>query len=455
MKNTTKRTYVVFALIAAFLVGIVFMIYSFVAHGDTWASSRLNSHVYTNRKLTTAGTVYDCNNVPLVESKDNQRVWINDWTARLATLHIVGDSEGYIATGVQTVYRPKLIGYDFVNGVYNAIKKDGKNNIKLTIDYEISKTAYEALNGNKGTIAVYNYKTGDVICMVSAPSFDPHNKPSDIDTDESGKYDGIYLNRFISGLFTPGSTFKVVTAIAAIENIPDINKRTFKCTGKYKVGNDYVICNSTHGDLNFERALNVSCNSVFAELAIELGNDTLTKTVKQLGFDKSVEVGGAKTEKSFFNLKKAVDIDTGWAGIGQYTTLVNPCQMLMLAGAIANSGKAVIPNIIDNSDSIISIGPSINKSIKLSEETAKKMRKLLRSNVENYYGDSKFPELKFCGKTGSAEVEGKRSHAWFYGFSIRNDFPYAIVVCLENGGIGYNDAIPAANKVLQAIYNKY
>ena len=81
------------------------------------------------------------------------------------------------------------------------------------------------------------------------------------------------------------------------------------------------------------------------------------------------------------------------------------------------------------------------------------MGTLLRSNVKNYYGDSKFPDLEMCGKTGSAEVIGDKSHAWFVGFSQREDFPYALVVCLQNGGIGYYDAIPVANKTMQALFS--
>ena len=125
--------------------------------------------------------------------------------------------------------------------------------------------------------------------------------------------------------------------------------------------------------------------------------------------------------------------------------------MLMLMGAIANNGQAMIPYVVDESSEIVDEKGKVNKNISINESTLKTIRKMLRSNVVNYYGDSKFPGLEFCGKTGSAEVSNGKSHAWFYGFSMRNDFPYAIVVCLENGGIGYNDAIPAANKVLQAI----
>lgn len=455
MRNTTKRAYILFALIAAFFGGLVFMAVSFALNADTWASSRLNEHIYKYRQLATAGTIYDRNGKVLVQTKDGERIYAEDYTVRLSTLHVIGDSQGFISTGVQTVYRPHLIGYNFVDGVYSAVKKGKGNDLALTIDSAVSAAAYEALGGNKGTIAVYNYKTGAVLCEVSAPTFDPENKPDDIDTDTSGKYDGIYLNRFLSGVFTPGSTFKVVTAICAIENMPDIYKKTFNCTGKYKCGkNQYVICNGVHGKLNFERALNVSCNSVFAYLAVKLGADSLSKTAKQLGFGSSVKVSGAYTAKSYIDLSKTAKIDLGWAGIGQYTTLANPCHMLMLAGAIANGGQAVIPYVVETQTTLLpKTGAAVNKNITLSAETANKMKKLLRSNVENYYGDSRFPGLKMCGKTGSAEVEGKKSHAWFYGFSADSSFPYAIVVCLENGGIGYNDAVPAANKVLQALKN--
>lgn len=456
MKNITKRAYVIYALICAFFVGLGILMYSFIAHGGEWASNRINRHVFTNRQLTTAGTIYDRNMKVLAQTKNGERVFSDDYSVRLSTLHVVGDSQGYIATGIQTLYRPNLIGYNFIDGVYNAVQVNDKNDIVLTIDADVSKTAWQAMNGKKGTVAAYNYKTGEVICMVSAPSFDPENKPSDIDTDTTGKYNGIYLNRFLSGVFTPGSTFKVVTAICALDNIEGVAKRTFTCTGKYKVGNDSVTCNnrSGHGKLTFERALNVSCNSVFAELAVELGNKKLTETVRKLGFGTNVTVSKAETVKSTFDLSDAAAIDRGWAGIGQYTTLVNPCQMLMLAGAIANNGQAMIPYVVEKSSDIVDVKGKVNKNISINETTLKTIKKMLRSNVENYYGDSKFPGLKFCGKTGSAEVANGKSHAWFYGFSLRDDFPYAIVVCLENGGIGYNDAIPVANKVLQAIAKK-
>lgn len=455
MKRTTRRSYVIFALIVFFFIGLGFMIYSFAAHGDEWVSSRYNGHVYKNGVLSVAGTIYDRNGTALVKTENGERVYNTDWGKRVSTLHTVGDREGFIATGAQTVFRPQLIGYSFSDGIYNAVKSKKGINLSLTIDSEICSAAYSAMNGNKGAVCVYNYKTGEIICKVSAPTYDPDNKP-DIDSDTTGRYEGIYLDRCFSGVFTPGSTFKVVTALCALQNIPGVQKKNYTCTGKYHTGGGDVICNnrSGHGELTLEKALNASCNCVFAELAVKLGKSKLQKTAQELGFGKSFSVSGINTSKSTFNVNSATKLDLGWAGIGQYTTLANPMHMLLLMGTIANGGEYVDAYFVKNQSSIMKELTDLaktNKKISIDEQYAKTLKKLLRSNVENYYGDWRFPDLKMCGKTGSAEVEGEKSHAWFYGFSQRSDLPYAIVVCLQNGGIGGNDAIPVANTVMQAV----
>lgn len=454
MRNTTKRTYIIIFLIIAFFAGLGIMLYSFISEGDTWVANRANALIYKGGELTVAGTIYDSDGEILVSTEKGKRQYNSNYNKRVSTLHVVGDSAGYIATGVQTLYRSNLIGYNFVDGIYKTLSSDEGVDIKLTIDADVCAEAYSAMAGKKGTVIVYNYETGQVICMVSAPTYDPNNKPTDINTNTSGKYDGIYMNRAVSGVFTPGSTFKVVTAICAIENIPDIYSRKFKCTGKKTFGKGDVICNGVHGTLTFERALNVSCNSVFSELANEVGKDKLTETVRALGFGKNVTISKAKTVRSTFDVSESTKLDLGWAGIGQYTTLVNPSQMLMLMGAIANSGKAMVPYIVEESSEIVDSKNKVNSSINLSEETAAKVKKLLRSNVKNYYSDNKFPGLEMCGKTGSAEVSNGKSHAWFVGFSNKKNFPYAIVVCLENGGLGYTHAIPVANRVMQKVLNE-
>lgn len=455
MRNTTRRTYIIFFLIAAFFIGLGIMLYTFIMNGDEWVSDRGNTHIYTDGELTVAGTIYDRDGEVLVATVDGERVYNEDEDVRCATLHVVGDSAGYISTGIQTLYRSNLVGYNFIDGIYKTLSSDEGCDITLTIDADISKAAYEAMDGDKGTVVVYNYKTGETVCMVSAPNYDIENEPEDLD-EESDEYNGVYLNRAISGVFTPGSTFKIVTTIAAIENIPDIYQRSFKCNGSYKVGTGEVICNGVHGTVDLEEGLNVSCNCVFASLANEVGRDIMQQTVRNLGFGKNVIISKAEAVSSTFDVTSATPLDLGWAGIGQFTTLINPCQMLMLMGAIANDGVAITPYLVESSSEIVDVKTKQNTAVNLSPETAAKVKALLRSNVENYYDDSLFPELEMCGKTGSAEVVDEKSHAWFVGFSQRADLPYAIVVCLENGGIGYNDAIPVANYVMQSVLeNRY
>lgn len=458
MQNTVKRGYVVYALVAAFFCGLIFLAYNYGVHGEEWVTKRVNNHLYTNRQLTTAGAVLDRDGEVLVESKDGERKFNSDSTIRKATLHVVGDTQGYIATGVQSIYRSYMIGYDFINGVYKAVRDGTGNDISLTIDSEICKVAYNALGNNNGTVGVYNYKTGEVICTVSKPTYDPENKPDDIDTDTSGKYDGIYLNRLLSGVFAPGSVFKTVVAICALENMEDIDERTFTCTGKYKTDDGDVICNSNHGKLTFEQAYNRSCNSVFAQLANELGKTKLTATAEKLGFNTSLTACGVNLAKSSFNVKKANNCELGWAGIGQHTVLANPCHLLMIVGAIANGGECVTPYLVQNTTSskIRSIMNTISPSsqISIDSEVAARMKEIMRSTVTDYYGAWRFSGLEMCGKTGTAEVDEKRPHAWFVGFSSDEDFPYAIVVMVENGGSASSVAIPVANKVLQALKSK-
>lgn len=456
MKNTTRRVYIVLLLVVAFFGGLGFMLYTFISDGTIWVADSGNEHIYTDGSLTVAGTIYDRDGVPLISTVDGERVYNEDERIRRSTLHVVGDSAGYISTGIQTLYRSNLVGYNFANGIYGVLSSDRGCDIRLTIDADISAVAYDAMGENKGTVTVYNYKTGQTICMNSAPNYDPLDKPDDIDTNTSGIYDGIYLNRAISGVFTPGSTFKVVTAICAVENIPNIFTRTFDCKGKYTtgkgVGDGDVICHSVHDTITFEEALNFSCNVAFGTIANELGAEKLTETVRKLGFGKGVTISKADAVSCTFDVSNTTRLDLGWAGIGQFTTLVSPCQMLMLMGGIANAGEAIIPYIVESSTELIDVKGKINPDFNLLPETAQIMKKLLRSNVENCYGDDLFPGLEMCGKTGTAEVTDGEPHAWFVGFSQKPDFPYAIAVCLENGGEGFDEAIPVANEVLQALY---
>ena len=235
MRKIEKRS--VFCLILAALLGIglAFFCFRFVADGDDWASYPYNRHLYNNQGVLKGGTIIDSRGVVLSTlSEDGERVYNEDGTIRRATLHAVGDPAGNIGAGALTAFADKLSGYNLLTGAYSPLGTG--NSVYLTIDSELNRVAYEALGGQSGTVGVYNYKTGEILCMVSAPTFDPADPPN-IAADDPA-WDGVYVNRLLSANSIPGSIFKVVTLNAAIENIPDLFQRKWTCTGSVNIGGE-------------------------------------------------------------------------------------------------------------------------------------------------------------------------------------------------------------------------
>ena len=460
MKMITRRGVFLWIMAVLFLCGLAFMTYSLVEDGDVWVMKYYNSHVYNDGKLLAAGKIMDRDGVVLVETKDGDRVYNDNLGIRKSNLHVVGDMRGFISTGVQSVYESELVGYNVLSGVYGIESGKNGNDLKLTIDSELNRTAYNALEGKKGTIGVVNYKTGDIVCMVSAPTFDVNNVPKDLDTNDI--YEGAYLNRFLSGLYTPGSTFKIVTTICALENKGnDILNGSWTCHKILDVDGikeDNIICNGYHGKVDFAEALAESCNSAFGEIAIDLGADKLKSTVEKLGLTSSVSISGkiSSTAGRFSLESNAADTLVGWTGIGQGDTLINPASMLRLMCAIANDGKAVSFNIVDDfsnqAGKALGVSFKSNETQLISSETAATVKKLMRNNAVEY-GDNKYPGLNMCAKSGTAEVDDyqSRNTALFVGFLDDEEHPYAFIVVAEHGQYGISVAGSIANTVMQAV----
>ena len=446
---------IIYFLVGLFFVGIIAFVYTFSVNAHDWAMSRSNRHIYTNGQLSSAGVIYDCKNTVLAKTVKGKRVYNDSETVREAVLHTVGDTTGYISTGIQAEYQSELTGYNIFNGVYMLKKYDQGNNIHLTVNAEACASVLKALDGRKGAVCVYNYKTGEIICMVSSPTYDPYDMPKDIFTNKTDKYDGIFLNRVVSGVYTPGSIFKVITASAAVENIPDIYTQTFNCKGKMTVEGGTIICNGVHGELNFTKAFEKSCNIAFSQIAIQLGKDKMTQQANAMGFNKKFYMGRTPIATSTFNLSNSDKLDVGWAGVGQSTTLVSPYLMMTIMGAIANGGTPVMPYVVSSittpSGIPIEKNSGQNGTQMLSSEAARKVGNLMRNNVKNSYGDWRFDGLNVCAKTGTAEVgSGKKPNAWFVGFTQDDDCPLAFAVVLDNGDSGIRIAAPVASSALKA-----
>lgn len=453
MRKIEKRAVLCLIIALALIAGLGLFCFRFVKNASDWAAYPYNRHMYSNSGQLLSGTILDRDGDVLTEVKDGERVYYPDATVRRATVHAVGDGSGYIGTGALTAFADRLSGYNLITGGYSPLGSG--RNLTLTLDAYLNVTAYNAMDGRQGTVGVYNYKTGDILCMVSTPSFDPENPP-----DASSAEDGIYLNRFLSSAQVPGSIFKTVTLTAALENLPDLKDRTFTCTGETTVGGTVITCPKPHGKMDFESAFANSCNGVFGSLAAELGGDTMTKYVEQAGLTRRMSVDGIMTAAGHYDVSEADKGQIGWSGVGQYTDTVNPCNMMAYMGAIANGGTAAVPRLILD----ITTPSGIPTSWQRTEETdtlvqggtAAQVKEMMKNNVVQTYGTDRFRGLDIGAKSGTAEVGGdKRPNAWFAGFLDDPEHPYAFIVLVENGGGGASVAGEIAATVLQACVDKF
>lgn len=444
MKKLEGRAILCLTLAAALILGLVYFIFRLETNGSQWASFYANKHIYTNGQLA-VGAVYDRDGTVLVKNSKEGSKYNDDPEIRRATLHVTGDKGFNIVTAANNAFRGKMVGYNFVTGT-NPILTGSSRKVNLTIDADANVEAYRALAGRNGFVSVYNWKTGEIVCLVSMPTLDPAQE-----VNKDSVPTGTYINKALSSKFTPGSTFKLVTTAAALENIDDINTRTFTCTGSTLIDGEKITCPKAHGTMDIYGALSNSCNCAYASLAVELGGDIMAEYTEKLGLTSSYDVDGIKTAAGSFNFD-TYNINIGWAGIGQFEDEVNPLSMMVYMGAIAGDGKAAEPCLIKSTGK--SLLPGSDSSARagtvslLSSETAKQIKDMMRNNVKSNYGDSNYPGLELHAKSGTAEVgSGKAPHSWFCGFSG----DYAFVVCVENGGYGAYVAGPVANRVLQQI----
>lgn len=430
MKKVTNRAFAALLIAALIVGGMGLYIFRLVRDGDDWASFHANDSVYTDGQLN-EGTVTDRYGTLLAFAGDSVYGYAESETVRKACLHVVGDLDGNIGTGALSAFRSELIDYSLLTGTTG---EGGA--IQLTIDSDLCATAYNALNGQNGTVLVYNYETGDILCMVSTPSFDPNDGYTGDDAD------GAYINRAISASFVPGSVFKLVTLAAALENIPDIWDQTFYCDGNVEYAPDTVTCSGVHGTITVEEALAHSCNCAFAEIALQLGGDTIARYAEKYGLTAAHDLNGIGTAAGSIESGGEQNANVAWEGIGQYNDLVNPYALLRLMGAIANHGKVVEPTLL--------LGKENGSAQIMNADTADELADMMGYTAEyEYGGQSTFPGLEMHAKTGTAELGDGDSHAWFAGFISNDSAPLAFVVMVERGGSGFGAARPIANTVLQ------
>ena len=449
MNRVTKRTWLMSLFILVLVLGMVIFLGEYALKASKWVIFPGSPHVYNSANIG-MGTLTDRSGEVLLDITDN-RTYSSDETTRKSTLHWLGDRKGYINAAAVTNYAAEMSGFDLINGLYSADGTGGT--MELTLSAKVQNAALKALNGRKGTVGVYNYKTGEILCAVTSPTYDPDKVP-DIEGDTTGAYEGVYLNRFIQSAYVPGSIFKVATTAAALDCVPGIEEMTFKCTGKIEYGTEAVTCMSWHGTQTLKRALANSCNCAFAQIAELVGKKNMVKYVEKFGITGSLSFDGITTVPGNYDVSDAAPVSFAWSCIGQYNDLINPAQYMTFMGAIANGGSAAMPYVVSRvqGGGEVTYEAGTRETDKMmSSEVAAVLKGYMRNNVTTIYGDGNFPGLQVCAKSGTSELGGgQRSNAMFAGFVQNEEYPLAFIVVVENGGFGGNTCAPVLGKVLTA-----
>ena len=427
--------------------------------GSVWASN-----VYNPRLAKTdsdRGDITDRNGVTLATTDDEgNRVYLSNESARRALSQTVGDTAGMSGAGVESFFSSTLLELsssfsDRLSELFSNSAHVGAS-IQITVDAELqSYIASQFPDGYSGAVCVLNYRTGEIIAMVSMPNYDPYG----VDNSDEGVADTAYLNRCLQGLYTPGSIFKIVTLASALDYDSNVVNQTFTCSGTWEYQGGSIVCMSgrtAHGEMTLKKAFTKSCNVTFGKLAYQLGADRLRSTAELFGFNENFKFGDFVVYNSSFPKNMSSMNSLVWAGIGQGEVLVTPLHVAMISAAVANGGQMMQPYLVKeittSSAQVRCRGESKVYRRVMSESSAQTIAEYMYETVQSGTASrAAVPGYTVCGKTGSAETSDdktKETNAWYTGFIYDDNCPYAISVVIEEGGAGGQMAAQLAAKAL-------
>jgi len=354
--------------------------------------------------------------------------------------------------------------------------------ISLSIDLRIQQYAINLLKSHRaGSINVINIKNGEILCMASTPTYDPNKI---IQKPNKEYWESILANtlspltnRSIQGLYSPGSTFKMIVAIAALKHGIINTETTHSCTGKIGFGNRLYHCWKTngHGKMNVTDAIKQSCDVFFYEISKKLGIYKIAEVAKDFGLGQSYDISMPNQKTGIVPNKKwkKEKIGESWyagetliSAIGQGFVLTNPFQLVVMTSIIASDGKMIEPTIIKGNRVNFKTNEKYFKEIKIIK---KAMFKVVNENKGTAF-KSRLDDIKFAGKTGTSQVRRislseresddfrekeqewkNRDHALFVGYMPYDDPKYSISVIIEHGGSGASTAAPIAKQIFNYI----
>ena len=478
-KNLTKniKSLVVFFAICFFSI-IVYLTYFNLYVGDKILDDPSNKRIRAEENEVLRGSILDSNGKVIAKSErqpDGNQKRIYEQGQLFS--HVIGyNSYVYGKTGIESsfndVLQGKATGHDVFGSIFRTLKESMKkeekrgSDVVLTLDSNVQKAALKALGDEKGAIVAMDPKTGQVISMVSTPTFDPENidkKFKDYNKDDENTP---LINRATHGSYLPGSVFKIVTATAGYEGMSNIESFYDNCDGGLKIYN-YTLKDyggASHGNIEIGKAIEKSCNHYFGTLGMKLGYDKLLATAEKFMFNKEMpkDMGRysipMKTGK--INVKNKKDkASLAQDSIGQNQVSSSPIQMAMVASAVANDGKLMTPYVVKEikdryGKTIDTPEPKVLSEV-MDSSIANKLTKHMTNVVKSGTGKkASIKGITVAGKTGSAQQNDKNgkemTHSWFIGFAPADNPKIAIAVIIENGGVGGVKAAQAAKEVLES-----
>lgn len=410
---------------------------------------------------------------------------VNPEQIKADKFYLPGDLIGY--NGIEKSYEKYLRGqkgYNFilVDSKGRDINKyeDGNNDVPsikgtdlvLSFDANIQRIAEEELKGKSGAVVAIEPKTGEILAMASAPDYDLNQFSYVTSSDYLKELYSNPLkpqyNRATMSAHPPGSTFKVLLAIAALESGVINTSTTFYCGGGFSYGGRFFKCHGAHGNISVISAIEHSCNSFFYQLIFKIGLDNLAQYAHRFGFGEKAGIDIFEESKGLIPTTQYYEKVYGknWPrgilvslGIGQGEISITPLQLAKYTALIANNGKSFVPHIVkgllDENKNFIPL--KYNEiDTKISQETFNLVKEGM-FRVVNGAGTATFvrlPDIKIAGKTGTAQNPHGNDHAWFIAFAPYENPQIAVCVLVENAGFGATHAAPIAKKIIESYLRK-
>lgn len=450
-------------LIGLLLILIVYLSYLQIIDNRAMATNPYNRRIQAREALILRGGIFDTKGIALAETRsingENRRIYpLGNCAANLMGYR----SAQYGRAGLESTYDTVLLGMEgpdkYRNTYYRLLGQNRQQggDVVLTIDSSLQKLAEELLGTRRGAVVIMDCRTGAIRVAASSPRYDPNNLESDWNRLIQAE-DAPFLNRAFQGAYPPGSVFKLVTAAGVLASNPKEAAGTFDCPGYYIVDGYKLTDSGTHGQVDLDRALAVSCNTAFAQLGLVLGRDGLFHAFKSFGLDQQPLSDLGTRLCTMAAVKDMTQTELASVAIGQGELLVDPLHMALVAAAIADQGRIMRPYMVEyikDSTGAVMRTTTPNRWLNattpaIAEEIKRGMVDAVRSGTAT---GAAISGVQVAGKTGSAQNPHGQSHAWFVGFAPAEQPRLCIAVVVENAGSGGAVAAPIAGRLLKTAF---